>query len=176
MAWLACCCLWLMRPDNKGRAVRGLPLPSTATLVIHSSLALAAAPAPPTHCQACYSPCSSQVRSEVLGSKISVGSIDTHSAWSLQRTILGNCTAHSCPPLYHLTAFTSTTTGQMRATVHTCAFVLFLILKGPSCSIPEGCLQQGLENCPYGFTGPARYTLPWAAPEASVKYKLDQTT
>ena len=72
--------------------------------------------------------------------------------------------------------FVSTTTAQVGAAGHTCAFVLFLILKSPSRSVPEGCLQQGLENCPYGFAGAARYTVPWAAPEARVRYKLDQTT
>lgn len=45
MAWATCCCLWVSRLDRRGRAVRGLPRPSTATLVIQSFLALAAPPA-----------------------------------------------------------------------------------------------------------------------------------
>lgn len=47
MAWATWCCRWVNRLDRRGRAVRGLPRPSTATLVIQSSLALAAPPAPP---------------------------------------------------------------------------------------------------------------------------------
>ena len=63
--------------------------------------------------------------------------------------------------------FTISQHPQAWAAAHTCAFVLFLILKRPGRSIPEGRLQQGLEYCPYGFTGLARYTLSWTSPEAN---------
>jgi len=42
----------------------------------------------------------------------------------------------------------------------TFAFIFFLILKGPCSSIPEGSLQQGLEDCPYRIMGPARHYPP----------------
>ncbi len=54
----------------------------------------------------------------------------------------------------------------------TCAFIFFLVLESPSCSIPEGGFQQGLENCPNRLVGSIRHSGPLTPPASALSPTL----